>query len=62
MNTHFDYLKGIRDAVEQRLGRSLSEIEFQVLLIRGDGQFWDLDWNSEGIRLYEINALKAQTS
>ena len=53
MTTKYNYLKGIRYAVEQRLGRSLSELEFQILLIRGQGQFWDLDWNADGIRLYD---------
>lgn len=56
MTTKYDYLKGIRSAIEQRLGRSLNELEFQTLLIRGNGRFWDLQWNTDGIRLYDVNS------
>jgi hypothetical protein len=58
MTTKYDYLKGIREAIEQRLGRSLNELEFQRLLIRGNGQFWDLNWGADGIRLYDLNTDK----
>jgi hypothetical protein len=56
MTTKYDYLKGIRSAIEARLGRSLNEMEFQTLLIRGNGRFWDLRWNSDGIRLYDVKS------
>ena len=55
MNEKYNYLTGIRQAIEQRMGRSLSELEFQLLLIRGNGQFWDLHWSADGIRLYDLN-------
>ncbi len=57
MDTNYDYLKGIRSAIEQRLGRSLTQVEFQTLLIRGHGRFWDLNWGDEGIRLYDVRPL-----
>lgn len=56
MNTKYDYLKGIRSAIEERLGRSLNELEFEILLIRGHGRFWDLQWSADGIRLYDVNS------
>lgn len=57
MNDKYTYLTGIREAIEQRMGRALSDLEFQVLLIRGNGQFWDLDWGADGIRLYDPNSV-----
>ena len=55
MNDKYTYLTGIREAIEQRLGHALSDLDFQILLIRGHGQFWDLHWNADGIRLYDLN-------
>ena len=54
MTGHYDYLHHIRHAIEQRLGRSLSQVEFEILLIRGHGQFWELDWRTGGIRLRDL--------
>lgn len=54
MDGKYNYLKGIRTAIEERLGRSLSENEFQRLLRHGEGRFWELNWQSNGIRLYDL--------
>ena len=60
MTSHYDHLTHIRQAIEQRLGRSLSQIEFETLLIRGQGQFWDLDWGTGGIRLRDLADIKLE--
>jgi hypothetical protein len=57
MNDKYTYLAGIREAIEQRLGHALSDLEFQILLIRGNGQFWDLHWGADGIRLYDLKTV-----
>ena len=58
MTNHYTYLNHIRDAIEQRMGRSLSEVEFKDLLIRGHGRFWDLDQDTGGIRLHDLAEIK----
>ena len=53
MTGHYNYLSHIKNAIEQRLGRSLSQVEFEILLIRGQGRFWELTWQEGGIRLLD---------
>ena len=58
MTGQYTHLNHIKQAVEQRMGRTVSQLEFEILLIRGHGQFWELTWQTGGFRLLDSTEIQ----